>query len=277
MNSRYVTNRSEYIAGNRPTSPLPSVAGQKIYRCEDEPIHIPGAIQRFGALLAMKRIAGLFSVRIVSENSHSVVGIHPESFFDLRCFTDLLVSHDKTEFLLRSNAIAATTSTLSRDYPDVFQISLTSLRGAPIPLYCAMHQNVESDLIICEFELEQDLFNPIGPLDSLPDEPVQIIQHQATEAERLLSTTSKSRPIHALEMVRQKSRPPSGLDMFQILSEIQLQLGGNTELQTLLDQIVGLVYDITGFHRVMIYQFDETAAGMYLCHIYSILFLGKVN
>jgi light-regulated signal transduction histidine kinase (bacteriophytochrome) len=34
-----------------------------------------------------------------------------------------------------------------------------------------------------------------------------------------------------------------------------------TTLSTLGDIIVGLVSDLTGFHRVMFYQFDETGAG----------------
>lgn len=51
------------------------------------------------------------------------------------------------------------------------------------------------------------------------------------------------------------------MDLFQILSEIQIQLETTTELSELLDKIVGLVYELTGFHRVMVYQFDENAAG----------------
>jgi len=36
----------------------------------------------------------------------------------------------------------------------------------------------------------------------------------------------------------------------------------STALAELLDIVVGLVHDLTGFHRVMVYRFDETAAGI---------------
>jgi light-regulated signal transduction histidine kinase (bacteriophytochrome) len=53
------------------------------------------------------------------------------------------------------------------------------------------------------------------------------------------------------------------MDLFQIQSEIQTQLSKATDLKVLLDIMVGLVYDLTGFHRVMVYRFDEIAAGIY--------------
>lgn len=133
-----------------------------------------------------------------------------------------------------------------------------------------MHLSEESNLIVCEFELEKDLLDPTGLLNQrLPDEPSQVMEHQATEAERSMSTTIRSKPLHALQMVLQGSRPLAAMDLFQIIAEIQAQLGTATELTVLLDQIVGLVYELTGFHRVMVYKFDETAAGMLAHSFYN--------
>lgn len=187
-----------------------------------------------------------------------MVGVGPEDLFELRCFTDILTHRDTKEFILRCHSLLPSSSTR---HPDVFQVSLASLSGTPVPLFCALHIGKESDLIICEFELEQDVFNPTSPPCFLPDKTVQVIQHQATLAERLLSMTIRSQPLHALQIARQSSRPLASMDLFQILSEIQTQLGSTTELPELLDKIVGLVYELTGFHRVMVYQFDENAAG----------------
>jgi hypothetical protein len=53
------------------------------------------------------------------------------------------------------------------------------------------------------------------------------------------------------------------MDLFQNQSEIQTQLSKATGLKVLLDIMVGLVYDLTDFYRVMVYRFDETAAGIY--------------
>lgn len=271
---RWLTNKYENFPGHGFTASPPPLAAPKIYRCEDEPIRIPGAIQRFGALVALEESQGVFLVRIVSDNSESVVGIIPEDLFGLRCFTDLLPAHDKREFILRCHALSQSSSPR---HPDVFQLSLTSLRGIPVPLYCALHIRKETGLVICEFELDQDLFNPTHPSAStLPDKPVQVIEHQATSAERLLSTTSRSSPLHALQIARQSSRPLTSMDLFQILSEIQIQLGSATELSELLDRIVGLVHELTGFHRVMVYQFDEGAAGNWLKPFRFSIFLSKL-
>ena len=43
--------------------------GETLQRCEDEPIHIPGAVQSFGLLVALRKEAGKLPVRVVSENS----------------------------------------------------------------------------------------------------------------------------------------------------------------------------------------------------------------
>lgn len=258
---RYVTQRFEYLPpGDGPSPADPKQLEQRIYRCEDEPIHIPGAIQSFGALIAVKENEnGLFIVRIVSENSQTVTNFDPESLFSLRCFTDLLSQSDKKEFVSRVKALR---STEQRTNPDVFTVSLTSLVGLPTPLFCAMHLHHDSNLIVCEFELERDVFNPTYPSDDgLPDEPVQITDNSATEEDLLKSTTSRSKPLYAVGIARERNRTLGSLELFQVLSEIQQQLGNTSVLSELLDSIVGIVRELTGFHRIMVYQFDETAAG----------------
>jgi len=95
-------------------------------------IHIPGAVQRFGALIAIREDADhRFLVRVVSENAQSVTGLEPEALFELRCFTDLLIQSDKKEFWTRVRGIRNQKYT-SRTNPDVFPLSLTSLLGAPL-------------------------------------------------------------------------------------------------------------------------------------------------
>ncbi|KZW02251.1 hypothetical protein EXIGLDRAFT_760088 [Exidia glandulosa HHB12029] len=64
----------------------------KITRCEDEPIRIPGAVQGFGVLVALREEedTGNFLVRQVSENSTEILGLSPKYLFSLECFTDTL-------------------------------------------------------------------------------------------------------------------------------------------------------------------------------------------
>lgn len=256
---RHVTNRFNYIPANTESS-ANALGTQRIYRCEDEPIHIPGAVQAFGALIAIRESDnGLFLVRVASENTKRITGISPEDLFELRCFTDILSQVDRKEFVIRFRALDANKT---KTNPDVFMISLISLVGQPVPLFCAMHLSAESKLMICEFELQDDLFNTIHPPnEGLPEKPLQIIGHEATEEDRLMSTTSRSTPLHALEVARLSLRQLGPMDLFDVLSEIQWQLGAAETLSGLLDVAVGLVYELTSFHRVMAYQFDETAAG----------------
>ncbi|KAG6844516.1 hypothetical protein H0H87_006277 [Tephrocybe sp. NHM501043] len=105
------------------------------------------------------------------------------------------------------------------------------------------------------------------------------------------STTSYSKPIPALERIRKVTKsspfskltgstvyqrsqrrrplPASGtehlsfgmMDMFAVLSQINEQLGAVDSLEAFLKVVVGVIQDLTEFHRVMVYQFDETWNG----------------
>ncbi|KUJ12195.1 uncharacterized protein LY89DRAFT_593827 [Mollisia scopiformis] len=258
---RYVTNKFNFGLSTHDYPTLPHVAkGNKVYRCDQEPIHIPGAVQSFGALVALRQDpSSNCIVRIASENTGAIIGREPEELFNLRCFTDMLSANYKTEFMVRMKALC---SKPIRTDPDVHPLALISTDAVTIHVFCAMHLNDAAGLIICEFELEKEIFTSKHPPEhGLPAVPVQVIDHQIpTEAARLLSTTNRSTPLHAVDIARESSRPLGSLDLFHILSEVQAQLSKCTELPALLDIIVGLVYELTSFHRVMVYQFDENAA-----------------
>jgi hypothetical protein len=117
----------------------------------------------------------------------------------------------------------------------------------------------------------------------------------------LESTTNYAKPLLALERIRKLSRvvPPSSatdsglgalapasdslgstsstharrrqqrrkggavgmMDIFAVMSQINEQLGTASDLDTFLKVVVGLVKDLTQFHRVLVYQFDENWNG----------------
>lgn len=244
----YVTSRFGYFSGGPNTDdPLAASDGEQVFRCEDEPIHIPGAIQRFGAMIAIRENPdGLFLVRLVSENSQSITGLKPQALFELRCFTDILIKSDKKEFITRARNICTwTPEDDSRTNPDVFTISLTSLLGAPRPLFCAIHFNEGSDLIICEFEPKNDVFQSEEPV--FPKEPVGATDNKIPEAE-LSKRGLKNKP---LRLNRETGRQLGSMELFHILCEMQAQMARATSLPQLLDITVGLVHELTGFHRVM--------------------------
>jgi hypothetical protein len=259
--TRYITNQFSFGPPKHGQPSTDVVGGERLYRCEDEPIHIPGAIQGFGALVAVREDEnGHYIVRMASENTESVTGLDPEHLFGLQSFTDVLNTLDTAEFVIRVNALRSNTS---RTDPDVYSLSISSSKGTSIPLFCAVHLNVESNLIVCEFELKKDVFNPRHPPDDgFPDVPMNVVDLQEATAEaRLQSTISRSTPLHAVNIARKSSRQLGSMDLFHILAEIQKQMTSAPDLKSLLDILVGLVYELTSFHRVMVYQFDEKAAG----------------
>ena len=101
----------------------------------------------------------------------------------------------------------------------------------------------------------------------------------------LESTTSYARPLPALERLRKMTRaygapadapdPASRrgrrrrgtpgnasatvgmMDVFAVMAQVNEQLGAAPDLETYLKVVVGLIKDLTQFHRVMVYQFDE--------------------
>ncbi|KAG9077070.1 Light-sensor Protein kinase [Ceratobasidium sp. UAMH 11750] len=90
------------------------------------------------------------------------------------------------------------------------------------------------------------------------------------------STTSRSRPLRALERMRRITRGAPGprrggrrtgeggggsgvgtMDVFAVLAQVNDQLGSAPDLESFLKVVVGVIKDLTQFHRVLVYQFDE--------------------
>ncbi|KAL1409609.1 hypothetical protein Q8F55_003604 [Vanrija albida] len=103
------------------------------------------------------------------------------------------------------------------------------------------------------------------------------------EYERWLnSTTNYAKPLPSLERMRRSGSGSSRrggrysdsrqhsrgtrsrvgmLDAFAVLNQISQQMGVTTDLDTLFKIIVGVVHDLTGYHRVMLYRFDDSYNG----------------
>lgn len=103
--------------------------------------------------------------------------------------------------------------------------------------------------------------------------------------EILESTTSRAKPLLALERLRRQRIPvisdndtSAGLrrgaprrrrgtgavgmmDVFAVMAQINEQLGAAPDLDTFLKVVAGVIKDLTQFHRVLVYQFDEAWNG----------------
>ncbi len=194
--------------------------GETLQRCEDEPIHIPGAIQSFGLLVALREEEEKFVVRVVSENAAKIIGYAPQQLFKLDSFLDIFSDDqadnllDHLDFIRDEGAGDAVTNG-----PDVFMLSIRPPHGRTRKLWCAMHIS-ESDpgMIICEFEVEDDQVNPIRPPDeATPEFPEDTLGSNPTEEEYNDSTVNISRPLRVLRSARKKRTEAAAMEVFNIM------------------------------------------------------------
>ncbi|KAL7621907.1 hypothetical protein AAE478_007407 [Parahypoxylon ruwenzoriense] len=235
-----------------------------LQRCEDEPIHTPGAVQPFGLLVALKEEAdGQFSVRCASENSKKIIGFSPQELFRLESFTEIFTQEQADNLLDHIDFIRDEETDPATNGPDVFSISIRPPQKRSVKLWCAIHINdSHPDLIICEFELEDDQEHPLQPPGEVtPETPEDTLCQNPTTEELHESTEISSRPLRVLRSARKRRGEAGAMQVFDIMSQVQEQLSSAPDLEKFLKILVGIVKELTGFHRVMIYQFDAAFNG----------------
>ena len=238
--------------------------GETLQRCEDEPIRIPGAIQSFGLLLAFKEEGGKLVVRTVSENAAKIIGYTPKQLFALDNLLDIFTEEQADNLLdhldfIRDDAAADVTT----NGPEVFMLSIRPQQHRTRKLWCAMHiSDSDRELVICEFEIEDDQINPLVPTDAATPEPPEDTLGSAPTAEELAeSTVNASKPLRVLRSARKKRGEAAAMEVFNIMSQVQEQMANAPTLQQFLKVLIGVVKELSGFHRVMIYQFDQAWNG----------------
>jgi hypothetical protein len=123
------------------------------------------------------------------------------------------------------------------------------------------------NLYIIEFELQDDPLNPnvTRQTEPLPDDERTGLggnPYEPTEEDLQESTTNRAKPLRKRQHSRRRiSSNMGGIDIFQTLNQVQDQLAAAPDLQSFLKIVVGVIQDLTGYHRVMIYQFDESWNG----------------
>lgn len=241
--------------------------GDTLQRCEDEPIHLPGAVQGFGLLMALQDDpsgSGGLVVRVVSENSKRIIGRTPRELFALESFTDILSEEQADNLLDHIDFIKDEDSDITSNGPEVFTMSIKVAGHVRTrKLWCAIHVNdANPGLIICEFELEDDPLYPLVPPNELtPELPEDTLASNPTAEEYAESTEIKSKPLRVLRSARKRKGEAAAMEVFNIMSQVQEQLAAAPSLDKFLKVLVGVVKELTGFHRVMIYQFDHTFNG----------------
>ncbi|ORY02677.1 hypothetical protein BCR34DRAFT_492984 [Clohesyomyces aquaticus] len=261
-----MTHRFKHVVTEGGHAVITGRDGETLQRCEDEPIHIPGAVQGFGLLIALQEDpggSGSLPVRIVSENSKRIIGRSPRELFALESFTDILSEEQADNLLDHIDFIKDEESDVVTNGPEVFTMSVKIPNARSRKLWCAMHtSDANPGMIICEFELEDDPINPlVPPNDRTPELPEDTMQSNPTAEEFAASTEIKSRPLRVLRSARKRKGEAAAMEVFNIMSQVQEQLAAAPNLERFLQVLVGVVKELTGFHRVMIYQFDNTFNG----------------
>jgi len=259
-----VTARFKHIVTEDGHAVITGRDGDTLQRCEDEPIHIPGAVQGFGLLIALEeRSEGCFIVRVVSENSKRLIGYTPKQLFALESFTDVLSEDQADNLLDHVDFIRDEDADVASNGPEVFTMSIRSPSRKSQKLWCAMHiHDRHPNLLICEFELEDDPINPLVPPNSeIPDLPEDTLDSRPTEEEFNESTQNTSKPLRVLRSARKRKGEAAAMEVFNIMSQVQEQLAAAPNLEKFLKILVGVVKELTGFQRVMIYQFDQAWNG----------------
>lgn len=259
-----VTARFKHIVTEGGHAIVTGRDGETLQRCEDEPIHIPGAVQGFGLLVALEEQSeGRLIVRVVSENSKSLIGYTPKQLFALESFTDILSDEQADNLLDHVDFIRDEDADVTVNGPEVFTMSIRNPQRKIQKLWCAMHINDRHpDLVICEFELEDDPVNPLVPPNEATPEPAEdTLNSQPTEVEFAESTQNASKPLRVLRSARKRKGEAAAMEVFNIMSQVQEQLASAPNLQQFLKILVGVVKELTGFHRVMVYQFDQAWNG----------------
>ncbi|KAL3421993.1 hsp90-like protein [Phlyctema vagabunda] len=238
--------------------------GETLQRCEDEPIHIPGAVQSFGLLIALEeQEEGQLVVRIVSENSHRMIGYTPAELFKLKSFTDILSEEQSDNLLDHVDFIQDDDADPATNGPEVFTISIRTPKGRSAKMWCALHINPSNPrLVVCEFEYDDDHMYPLVPPNEVtPEPPEDTLNSKPTQEEYFESTHNASRPLRVLRSARKRKGEAAAMEVFNIMSQVQEQLASAANLDSFLKILVGVVKELTGFHRVMIYQFDAAFNG----------------
>lgn len=202
---------------------------------------------------------------IISKNSKEIVGYTPAQLFALNDFCEILSEEQTEEFYENLEFVRSDT----KPDPEVFSLNIIAPDATVIKLWCALSiHKTDKDMVVCEFELEDDSKYPIAPLeDTSPAFPTDTLKSNPTPEDIAESTRSVSRPLRILKRARQSRGEIAALNVYRLTSQIQEQFGAAESMDQLLKVVVGIVKELTKFHRVMIYHFDSAWNGKVLTEL----------
>ncbi|KAK7744235.1 hypothetical protein SLS53_003756 [Cytospora paraplurivora] len=185
------------------------------------------------------------------------------ALFRLHNFTDILTDEQADNLLDHIDFIRDEDADPAINGPEVFSMSVRQPKKRSRKLWCAIHIHpAHPDLVICEFELDDDPDFPLRPEDErIPEFPEDTLHSNPTMEELAESTEITSKPLRVLRSARKSKGEAGAMQVFDIMSQVQEQLASAPNLERFLKILVGIIKELTGFHRVMVYQFDASFNG----------------
>jgi len=194
-----------------------------------------------------------------------MIGYSPRALFKLESFCNILSEEQAENLLDHVDFIRDEEADPAANGPEVFTITIRTPQSnkKSQKLWCAMHINpAHPNLIICEFELDDDSVYPLMPATEITSELPEDTLHSVPTAEEYIeSTHAINKPLRVLRSARKRKGEAAAMEVFNIMSQVQEQLAAAPNLDIFLKILVGVIKELTGFHRVMIYQFDTSFNG----------------
>ena len=217
------------------------------------------AIQGFGLLFVLEFTGESenLPVQAVSDNSNEIIGRTPSELLSLESFTSIIAGSQIDEFVERIHLAKSGEADTVTNRFEAFTVSVHISEDRFREFWCVMHQTNENpNQIICEFELHDD-----GRTAGCQDCSPTPCGHAMTGTIPGESHTKIVRPQERPSIRRHGSEKrkcrPVAMDTLNTLSRVQDRLATAPDVESLLEVAVKTVKDLTGFHRVMVYQFDK--------------------
>ncbi|CAO1630767.1 unnamed protein product [Parajaminaea phylloscopi] len=213
-----------------------------LHRCEDEPIHIPGAVQSFGCMVVIREEEeGRLVVRQASENTSEIIGMSPKFLFGLVSFLDCLEDDQADALWDNIETLEEKEEELVESGPQVFQLSGF---GQPGPgtgkakarmhwqCWCAAHRSLKAStdgrpVTILEFEPVYDVTNPLITA-SPPGSPIE--ENAAADSQSTASSsiatidsdgTTKWSAAHSIMSTKREKGGLDGMPYIPTVEQIQ--------------------------------------------------------
>ena len=217
------------------------------------------AIQGFGLLFVLEFTGESenLHVQAVSDNSNEIIGRTPSELLSLESFTNIIAETQIDEFVERIHLTKTGEADTVTNRFEAFTVSMHIFGDRFREFWCVMHQtNEHPNQIICEFELPDE--RTVGcqghsAIHSCSD----TMNGTASPKDHAQIVQPKKRPLIRRQNSEKRKCRPIAMDTLNTLSRVQDRLATATNVESLLDIAAKTVKELTGFHRVMVCQFDK--------------------